>query len=117
VHYLAPGDFAKIYSTAPLYASGIDGKGQNIAIVGRTNIFLSDVQVFRIAFGLPVNEPQIILDGPNPADLGGSEAEADQDVQWSGAVAPRATINFVFLPAPTAPTCRRSTSWTTTSRQ
>ena len=96
VHYLAPGDFAKIYNTAPLYESGTDGTGQSIAIVGRSNIFLSDVQIFRIAFGLPANDPQIILDGPDPGDLFGSdEGEADLDVEWSGAIAPNATIDLV----------------------
>ena len=95
-HYLAPGDFAKIYNTASLYKSGVDGTGQSIAIVGRTNIFLSDVQIFRIAFGLPANDPQIILDGPDPGNLFGSEeGEADLDVEWSGAIAPNATIKFV----------------------
>jgi subtilase family serine protease len=95
-HYLAPGDFAKIYNTAALYQNGIDGTGQSIAIVARSNINLSDVQIFRIAFGLPVNDPQIILDGPDPGNLTGSEeTEADLDMEWSGAIAPNATIKFV----------------------
>ena len=96
MHYLAPGDFSRIYNTAPLYKGGIEGTGQSIAIVGRSNLFLSDVQIFRIAFGLPANDPQIILDGPDPGDLfGQEESEADLDVEWSGAVAPNATIKFV----------------------
>src|SRR6266478_415439 len=91
-HYLAPGDFAKIYNVASLRQSGIDGTGQSIAIVARTNINLSDIQVFRLAFGLPSNDPQIILDGPDPGNFFGlEEAEADLDVEWSGAVAPKAT--------------------------
>src|SRR5580704_10241908 len=95
-HFLAPGDFAKIYNTAALYKNGIDGTGQSVAIVARNNINLSDVQIFRIAFGLPVNDPQIILDGPDPGNLAGpEETEADLDVEWSGAVAPKATIKFV----------------------
>jgi hypothetical protein len=95
-HYLAPGDFAIIYNTTALYPNGIDGTGQSVAIVARSNINLSDVQIFRIAFGLPVNDPQIILDGPDPGNLLGSEeTEADLDVEWSGAVAPHATIKFV----------------------
>jgi len=96
MHYLAPGDISRIYNTAPLYTSGTDGSGQSIAVVGRSNLFLSDVQIFRIAFGLPANDPQVILDGPDPGDLfGQEEAEADLDVEWSGAVAPNATIKFV----------------------
>lgn len=95
-HYLAPGDFAKIYNTAALYQNGIDGAEQSVAIVARNNINLSDVQIFRIAFGLPVNDPQIILDGPDPGNVGGpEESEADLDVEWSGAIAPKATIKFV----------------------
>jgi len=95
-HFLAPGDFATIYNTAPLYQNGIDGTGQSIAIVARNNINLSDVQIFRIAFGLPINDPQIILDGPDPGNVGGTEeTEADLDIEWSGAVAPNATIKFV----------------------
>ena len=88
-HYLAPGDFSKIYNTAALYKNGIDGTGQSIAIVARNNINLSDVQIFRIAFGLPVNDPQIIVDGPDPGNLTGpEETEADLDIEWSGAIAP-----------------------------
>ncbi len=95
-HFLAPGDFAKIYNTAKLYQNGIDGTGQSIAIVARNNINLSDVQIFRIAFGLPMNDPQIILDGPDPGNFfGPEETEADLDVEWSGAIAPKATIKFV----------------------
>ena len=95
-HYLSPGDFAKIFNTAALYKAGIDGTGQSIAIVGRNNINLSDIQIFRIAFGLPVNDPTIILDGPDPGNFLGSgeETEADLDVEWSGAIAPKATIKF-----------------------
>ena len=33
-HYLSPGDFATIYDAAPLYAGGVDGSGQSIAIDG-----------------------------------------------------------------------------------
>ena len=95
-HYLAPGDFAQIYNTASLYLNAIDGTGQSIAIVGRSNINLSDLQIFRIAFGLPANQMQIILDGADPGNLFGSEeAEADLDIEWSGAIAPKATIKFV----------------------
>jgi subtilase family serine protease len=95
-HYLAPGDFAKIYSTTSLYSAGTDGTGQSIAIVARSNINLSDMEIFRIAFGLPMNNPQVILDGPDPGNLFGiEEAEADLDTEWSGAIAPKATIKLV----------------------
>ena len=98
-HFLAPADFATIYNVNPLYnaAPPIDGTGQTIAIVGRTDINLSDVQFFRSFFGLPAKDPVFIHNGPAPGNLGGGEeTEADLDVEWSGAVARNATIKFVI---------------------
>ncbi len=95
-HYLAPADFAAIYDVAPLYLSGIDGTGQTIAIVGRTNLNPSDVQTFRNTFALAANTPTIVLNGPNPGIVSFNEqVEASLDVQWSGAVAPKAAVKFV----------------------
>lgn len=98
---MGPGDFAKIYNI-PV---GADGTGQSIAIVGRSNINLQDVTDFRSMFGLPaystcnlaVAQPQlcVILNGADPGLISGDEGEADLDVEWSGAVAPKATIKFV----------------------
>jgi pseudomonalisin len=93
-YYLAPADFAAIYNLTPLYTAGTDGTGTSIAIVGRTNINLSDVQTFRNYFGLPVNNPQIILNGTNPGITSDID-EAVLDVEWSGAVGRGATVKFV----------------------
>ncbi len=94
---LAPGDFATIYNLTPLYTAGIDGTGQTIAIVGRTDIVLSDVQFFRSNFLLPAKDPVFIHNGNDPGDAHGTEeGEADLDVEWSGAVAKNATIDFVI---------------------
>jgi hypothetical protein len=96
-HPLAPGDFAAIYNVDPLYRDGIDGSGTAIAIVGRTHIPLSDIAGFRARFGLPAREPEVILNGPDPGDLGAEEdGEADLDLEWSGAVARNAAIRFVL---------------------
>ena len=95
-HYLSPDDFATIYDINPLYVAGIDGSGQSIAIVGRTHPSSSDWITFRSIMGLPANPPQVIVNGPDPGDLGGAEDnEADLDVEWSGAVAINATIMLV----------------------
>jgi hypothetical protein len=91
---VGPYDFATIYNVQPLWTAGINGTGQTIAIVGETNINVQDVADFRSIFGLPVNNPNVILNGPDPG-IQGDESEADIDVQWSGAVAPNATIDFV----------------------
>jgi pseudomonalisin len=95
-HYLAPGDFATIYNVNALYAAGIDGTGQSIAIVGRTHPSGADWSAFRSIMALPANTPQIIVNGTDPGDLGGGEdIEANLDVEWAGAVAKNASIKFV----------------------
>ena len=66
-------------------------------MVARTNIEAQDIADFRSSFGLPNNPPQIIVNGPDPGDLGdGDEAEAVLDTSWTGGVAPKATIKLVI---------------------
>src|SRR6266436_607942 len=100
---VGPADFAKIYNIPP---SGADGTGQSIAIVGQSNVNLQDVIDFRAMFGLPAYASTctgvpgqcpltVILNGPDPGLVDGDEGESDLDVEWAGAVAPAATINFV----------------------
>lgn len=95
-HAVAPVDFATIYDLAPLYAAGMDGTGQTIAIVGRTNINVADAHTFRTTFGLPANDPTVIVNGTDPGILAQGElGEALLDVEWSGAVAKKAAIQLV----------------------
>jgi hypothetical protein len=91
---LGPTDFATIYNVLPLWNAGIDGTGQTIAIVGQSNIHVSDVENFRTLFGLSKNDPQVILNGVDPG-IDGDESEALLDVSWSGAVAKNAAIELV----------------------
>ena len=93
-HGITPADFAKIYNVQPLYDAGINGTGQSIAIVGRSNIEIQDIRDFRNLLGLPANDPQIIVNGDDPGTTPDVD-EATADVTWSGAVAPMATIDFV----------------------
>ena len=95
---VSPYDFATIYNVLPLWnnqSKSIDGTGVTIAIVGETDIQMSDVEAFRSFFGLPVNDPVFIWNGPDPG-IQADESEADIDVEWSGAVAKGATIDFVI---------------------
>ncbi|HEY1423225.1 MAG TPA: Ig-like domain repeat protein [Candidatus Acidoferrum sp.] len=95
---VGPGDFAKIYNSRPLLASGTDGTGETIAIVGETQINPQDVSDFRTMFGLSNNfsASNIVLNGMDPGVTSQEEeSESDLDVQWSGAVAPGATVKFV----------------------
>lgn len=88
---VGPADFKRIYNVPVTF----DGTGQSIAIVAQTNINIQDVRDFRSIFGLPSNDPQIILNGADPGLVSGDEGESDLDVEWSGAVAPRAKIILV----------------------
>jgi subtilase family serine protease len=93
---LSPYDFAAIYDVAALWNLNFNGAGQTIAVAGRTNINPTDVTTFRSTFGLPGNNTQIVVNGTNPGIVSSDEeTEADLDVEWSGAVAKGATIEFV----------------------
>jgi pseudomonalisin len=95
-HYLFPADFAAIYDLNPLYNDGITGNGAAIAIAGRSNIALNDVAAFRSLSGLPPNTPVVTVDGADPGWVANDQDESTLDVEWSGAVAPQASINLVI---------------------
>ena len=96
------------------------GSGQTIAIVSDSDVNPADLTNFRSLFGLPaVNFQRTYTPGSSssnpgvqscgaaaPASSNGDECEAALDVQWSGAVAPGATINLV-ISADTAHYVRR----------
>jgi len=106
-HELAPGDIATIYEIYPLYDNGITGAGQTIVVVGASGIYGADITEFRALFGLP-NQPQqsypncsagslcLILTGTNPGINSDALGEADLDLEWTGAVAPNATIVYAY---------------------
>ncbi len=97
-HQIAPDDFAAIYDVAPLYAAGIDGTGQSIAVVGQTDIDTSDIQSFRSKFNLsaPNLQKTLVRGSANPGISSGDLPEADLDIEWAGAVARNATIVYVY---------------------
>jgi len=111
-HWVAPGDLYTIYDTQPLLNSGINGSGISIAVMGIVDISTADVAAFRSAAGLSTTNlpttvhayasdpggahdcypsPTTTCAQPNLNDL----AEASLDVEWSGAMAPSASILFV----------------------
>ncbi len=97
-HYLAPGDFATIYDLNSSYAGGVTGAGRSIAVIGRSNVATADLSDFRADFGLSATLPTFIYANSAAAPpplVSGDELESDLDLEWSGAVAPSATIKFV----------------------
>jgi subtilase family serine protease len=122
--FLAPGDIATMYGIDAFFnaSPAIDGTGQKLVVVGQTDIFLTDINDFRAAFGLtPIsgctsdsttglltgcsattNNFQYVLvpNAPDPHAPSRSDlAEADLDLEWSGAVAGKAKIIYVNAPA------------------
>ncbi len=99
-HYLAPEDFATIYNLKPLYQSGFDGTGVKIAVVGQSDVLISDIAAFRAAAGLPPNNPAVSVVGTDPGRQPNSadEQESDLDLEWSGAIARNASILFITSP-------------------
>jgi hypothetical protein len=98
-HFIAPGDLYTIYDITPLQSAGFDGTGQKIAIVGQTDLLTTDIDDYRSDFGLPaINLVQTLV--PNTGDPGvgvsGDLAESDLDLEVSGAIAPNATVIFVY---------------------
>jgi Pro-kumamolisin, activation domain/Bacterial Ig-like domain (group 3) len=97
-HFLGPGDFNVIYNVNPLHNINpvINGTGVTIAVVGRSDIYFTDISDFRSIFNLFGGSSQTIWNGPDPGELGGDEElEADLDNSWTAAVAPGATVDFV----------------------
>ncbi len=100
---MAPADFAAIARSRPrqVYAAGIDGTGQNIAVAEQTEFVDNDITTFRTMFGLPANAPVRHL-VPNTGAATSSRrdvGEAILDTEWAGAVAPGATIHYVYTGA------------------
>lgn len=105
-YVMAPADFYAQYDLNPLYTAKVNGSGQTIAIINDSNINVTLANQFRSTFlpGYPANPPQVIIDGNDPGIDGINNpdgpnydsAEAYIDVEWSGAIAPYATIDLVI---------------------
>lgn len=97
--FFAPGDIVTVYDIKPVYNGGYTGTGQSITLVGQSAIEVSDIEAFQNAAGLTVKDPTQFLvpnTGSSTVAADGDEAESDLDLEWSGAMAPGATINFVY---------------------
>ena len=96
-HFLTPSDWATIYDVQALYGAGYTGTGQKIAVIGQSDINLSDIANFQTASGLPQNPPQIVVVGIDPgAQVNtGDQGESELDLEWAGGIAYNATIIFV----------------------
>ena len=97
--FFAPGDIAVTYDITPLYSAGVNGTGQSIAVIGQSAVLTSDIEAFENAAGIPVKDPVMVIvpgSGSSTVFSGGDEGESDLDIEWSGAIAQGATIDFVY---------------------
>lgn len=95
-HYLAPQDLVTIYDLTPIYSYGYLGAGQSVAIVGQSDIDPTDIATFRSTWGLPPTTIKMVPTGPYPGVSVDDEVEANLDLEWAGAVAPYASLIFVY---------------------
>ena len=97
-HYLSPSDLQVAYGLKALHAAGYNGTGQTIVIAGQTQIDLSDIQQFRSQFNLPASDPNMLLvpGSQDPGKIKDDMSEADLDIEWAGAAAPNAAIQYVY---------------------
>jgi len=93
---VTPSDLGTIYSVQRLHQAGIDGTGQKIAVVGDSAIGVSDIQMFRSTFGLSPANVQTVLAGSDPGLVPQLVAEPDLDLEVAGAMAPNATLVYVY---------------------
>lgn len=97
---IAPGDLWIMYNILPLFSNAIDitGSGMKLAVIGQSDVSLSDIATYRNRFDLPANPPvKVLVAGANnPGIVTGDSGESDLDLELTGAVAPNAQIMFVY---------------------
>lgn len=105
---LTPADLATIYNFNPVFAAGITGKGQTIAVIEDSDLFNdADWLTFRTAFGLTqYASGSLTTVHPGCADPGvprsasaGDDGEATYDAEWASAAAPDASIMVAACPS------------------
>jgi len=101
---LVPGDLATIYDLTRLFAAGISGQGETIAVIEDSDLYNNgDWTTFRSVFGLSAYHGGLLsvvhpgaTSGTSCTDPGvatsGDDQEATLDAEWASAAAPSATI-------------------------
>ena len=95
---LAPYDVATIYNILPLWqeSTPIDGTGITVAIVGRSDVSVSDFNTFRSSFALPAGTLTTLHDGPDPGiQPNGDQGENTLDTEMVSSTAPGAKVILV----------------------
>ena len=101
---ITPSDLATIYNLNPVFAAGVTGKGQTIAVIEDADVYSpTDYNTFRSTFGLSqYTSGSLVSVHPTPIGGGGActdpgtrsgdDNEATLDAEWASAAAPDATV-------------------------
>ncbi|MGO9261298.1 MAG: protease pro-enzyme activation domain-containing protein [Bryobacteraceae bacterium] len=101
---VTPSDLATIYNLNPLFAAGVTGQGQTIAVIEDSDLYrTSDYDTFRTTLGLSAYTsgslttlhpapPSGNSNCADPGVVGGNDAETTLDAEWASAAAPGASI-------------------------
>ena len=100
LHVLVADDLQTIYNAKPLFAetASIDGSGQSIAILARSNILASDFQQYRALFQpfARMDALSVVVDGVDPGPTyDADQVESTADVEYAGAMVPNAKLLLV----------------------
>jgi subtilase family serine protease len=89
-------DFAKLYDVEPVYAKGVTGAGQTLAIVALAGFTPGDAQAYWDSLNLNTKANRLTIvnvdGGPSAADTALNALETTLDVEQSGGIAPQADI-------------------------
>lgn len=105
---MGPRDLLTAYNGWPVLGRGVDGSGQIVAVVARSDFNLADVTLFQQQFGTSTMPPVKVFPAGNPGVgavhgvcrnvrnrsecIQGEEGEVALDVEWANAMAPGATV-------------------------
>lgn len=89
IESVSPGDLAVIYD---IPTTKYDGTGVTVGIISDSNVNVAIPAAYRTTFGLPANDPAVVVDGVDP----GITADADLtygEIELVAATAPAAKVN------------------------
>jgi subtilase family serine protease len=97
-HVLAPFDLWNIYDTTPLVNAGFSGQGMKLAVIGQTDINLSDITAYQTGVQLsPTKLPvKVLAAGSANPGITSDVSEAAMDLELADAMAPNAEILYVY---------------------
>ncbi|MGO9945576.1 MAG: protease pro-enzyme activation domain-containing protein [Steroidobacteraceae bacterium] len=96
---MAPADLATIYQFNPLFAAGITGQGQTIALIDDSDVYHpDDWKKFRSKFGLDAypggSFKTVHPGGCTDPGVNADDFESIIDVEWASAAAPSADLQL-----------------------